>query len=223
MMQATSVQPPKTVRIIPATIDTKAAITQNYRQLRVAAYCRVSSTVSISGSSSNELYLDFLIQFLSTFRVEGFYSLFCGPVFEPLTWSCQATAPHSRLACAPRPCASPAAFSAACGRSGFRRGGTLGQSCPGRSDSCGGATGSLPASQRADGFPPSGSEGTVHFVAENIVGELGLDLTDALFGEVGLSRLCGPGHHVDVRALALVVKGGVPAEVTGRYLCGCVV
>lgn len=42
-MQAISVQPPKTVRIIPATIDTKAAITQNYRQLRVAAYCRVST------------------------------------------------------------------------------------------------------------------------------------------------------------------------------------
>ena len=42
-MQATSVQPPKTVRIIPATIDTKAAITQSYRQLRVAAYCRVST------------------------------------------------------------------------------------------------------------------------------------------------------------------------------------
>ena len=223
MMQATSVQPQKTVRIIPATIDTKAAITQSYRQLRVAAYCRVSSTVSISGSSSKESYLDFLIQFLSAFRPEGFYSLFCGPVFEPLTWSCQATAPHGRLACAPRPCASPAAFSAACGRSGFRRGGTLGRSCPGRSDSCGGATGSLPASQRADGFPPSGSEGTVHFVAENIVGELGLDLADALFGEVGLSRLCGPGHHVDVRVLALAVKGGVPAEVAGRYLRRCVV
>ena len=95
-------------------------------------------------------------------RPEGFYSLFCGPVFEPLTWSCQATAPHGRLACGPGPCASPAAFSAACGRSGFRRSGTLGRSCPGRSDSCGGATGSLPASQRADGFPPSGSEGTVH-------------------------------------------------------------
>ena len=43
MMQATSVQPPKAVRIIPATIDTKAAITQSYRQLRVAAYCRVST------------------------------------------------------------------------------------------------------------------------------------------------------------------------------------
>ena len=121
MMQATSVQPPKTVRIIPATIDTKAAITQNYRQLRVAAYCRVSSTVSISGSSSTEFYLDFLIQFLSTFRPEGFYSLFCGPVFEPLTWSCQATAPHGHPACGPGPCASPATFSAACGRSGYRR------------------------------------------------------------------------------------------------------
>ena len=43
MMQAASVQPQKTVRIIPATIDTKTAITQNYRQLRVAAYCRVST------------------------------------------------------------------------------------------------------------------------------------------------------------------------------------
>ena len=42
-MQATSVQPQKTVRIIPATIDTKAAIAQSYRQLRVAAYCRVST------------------------------------------------------------------------------------------------------------------------------------------------------------------------------------
>ena len=44
----------------------------------------------------------------------------------------------------------------------FRRGGTLGRSCPGRSGSCDGAAGSLPALQRADGFSPSGSEGTVH-------------------------------------------------------------
>ena len=57
-----------------------------------------------------------------------------------------------------------------------------------------------------------------HLVAENIVGELGLDLTDTFLGEVGLSRLCGPGHHVDVRVLALVVEGSVPAEVTGRDL-----
>ena len=54
-----------------------------------------------------------------------------------------------------------------------------------------------------------------HFVAEDIVGQLGLDLTDALFGKIGLSRLCGPGHHVDVRVLALVVEGSVPAEVVG--------
>ena len=57
-----------------------------------------------------------------------------------------------------------------------------------------------------------------HFVAENIVGELGLDLTDTFPGEIGLSRLCGPGHHVDVRMLALVVEGRIPTEVTGRYL-----
>ena len=57
-----------------------------------------------------------------------------------------------------------------------------------------------------------------HFVAEDIIGQLGLDLTDAFLGEVGLSRLCGPGHHVDVRVLALVVEGSVPAEVVGRDL-----
>ena len=57
-----------------------------------------------------------------------------------------------------------------------------------------------------------------HFVAENIVGEFGFDLTDTFLGEIGLSRLCGPGHHVDVWVLALVVEGCVPAEVTGRDL-----
>ena len=43
MSRTADVQPPKTVRVIPATIDPKAAITQSYRQLRVAAYCRVST------------------------------------------------------------------------------------------------------------------------------------------------------------------------------------
>ncbi len=43
MTQTATVQPQKNVRIIPATIDTKAAITQNYRQLQVAAYCQVST------------------------------------------------------------------------------------------------------------------------------------------------------------------------------------
>ena len=57
-----------------------------------------------------------------------------------------------------------------------------------------------------------------HFVAENIVGEFGFDLTDTFLGEIGLSLLCGPGHHVDVRVLALVVEGSIPSEVTGRYL-----
>lgn len=57
-----------------------------------------------------------------------------------------------------------------------------------------------------------------HFVAEDIIGQLGFDLTDAFPGEVGLARLGGPGHHVDVRMLALVVEGSIPSEVTGRYL-----
>ena len=57
-----------------------------------------------------------------------------------------------------------------------------------------------------------------HFVAEDIIGQLGLDLTDAFLGEVGLARLGGPGHHVDVRVLALIMESGVPAKVTGRYL-----
>ena len=57
-----------------------------------------------------------------------------------------------------------------------------------------------------------------HLVAEDIIGQLGLDLTDTFLGEVGLSRFGGPGHHVDVRVLALVVEGSVPAEVIGRDL-----
>lgn len=90
-----------------------------------------SSTVSISGSSSNELYLDFLIQFLSTFRPEGFYSLFCGAVSAPLTWSDRATAPHGRPACDPRSCAFLGASSAASGRSGYHWGATWERSYPG--------------------------------------------------------------------------------------------
>lgn len=43
MTQAAAVQAPKTVRVIPATIDMKAVIHETYRQLRVAAYCRVST------------------------------------------------------------------------------------------------------------------------------------------------------------------------------------
>ena len=54
-----------------------------------------------------------------------------------------------------------------------------------------------------------------HFVTEDIIGQLGLDLADAFLGEIGLSRFCGPCHHVDVRMLALVVESSVPSEVAG--------
>lgn len=42
-MPTTVTMPPKTVRYIPATIDPAAEIQKAYRQLRVAAYCRVST------------------------------------------------------------------------------------------------------------------------------------------------------------------------------------
>lgn len=51
---------------------------------------------------------------------------------------------------------------------------------------------------------------------------ISLDLTDALFEEIGLPGPGRPGHHVDVRVFALIVEGGVPAEVAGRYVhCRC--
>ena len=37
------IRPPKVVRIIPATINTQETIREKYRQLRVVAYCRVST------------------------------------------------------------------------------------------------------------------------------------------------------------------------------------
>lgn len=43
MTQAATIQAPKVVRVIPAAVDVKAAIHQSLRQLRVAAYCRVST------------------------------------------------------------------------------------------------------------------------------------------------------------------------------------
>ncbi len=42
-MPTTATMPPRTVRCIPATIDSVAEIQKAYRQLRVAAYCRVST------------------------------------------------------------------------------------------------------------------------------------------------------------------------------------
>ena len=43
MTRTATIRPQKKVHIIPAMIDTKAAITQNYRQRKVAAYDRVST------------------------------------------------------------------------------------------------------------------------------------------------------------------------------------
>lgn len=42
-MSETTVQPPRVVRVIPATIDVAKEIKEAYRQIRVAAYCRVST------------------------------------------------------------------------------------------------------------------------------------------------------------------------------------
>ena len=48
---------------------------------------------------------------------------------------------------------------------------------------------------------------------EDLIGERGLDLTDTIFGQVCLIRLCRPRHHVDVRMIALIVECRVPTEV----------
>ena len=42
-MQAVAEQPKKTVRIIPPTINLQVKTASQYRQLRVVAYCRVST------------------------------------------------------------------------------------------------------------------------------------------------------------------------------------
>ena len=43
METATATRPQRTVRQIPATVDTASQVKKNYRPLRVAAYCRVST------------------------------------------------------------------------------------------------------------------------------------------------------------------------------------
>ena len=53
---------------------------------------------------------------------------------------------------------------------------------------------------------------------EDLVGERGLDLPYPIFGQVCLIRLHRPRHHVDVRMVALIVEGRVPAEILRRYL-----
>lgn len=43
MIQVQEIQPPRVVRIIPPTIDIREQLRSEYRQIRVAAYCRVST------------------------------------------------------------------------------------------------------------------------------------------------------------------------------------
>ena len=38
-----SIRPPRVVRVIPPTINTQESIREKYKQLRVVAYCRVST------------------------------------------------------------------------------------------------------------------------------------------------------------------------------------
>ena len=51
------------------------------------------------------------------------------------------------------------------------------------------------------------------FLAENLVGQRGLDLPDAVLGKICLSRFHRPCHHVDVGMISLVMERSVPAEV----------
>ena len=44
-------------------------------------------------------------------------------------------------------------------------------------------------------------------------GEGGLDLPDAIFGEIALLGICGEDDHVDVHLLGLLMEGSVPAQV----------
>ena len=56
------------------------------------------------------------------------------------------------------------------------------------------------------------------FLAEDLIGQRGLDLPYPIFGQVRLIRLCRPRHHVDVRMIALVMEGGIPTEILRRDL-----
>ena len=55
------------------------------------------------------------------------------------------------------------------------------------------------------------------FLAEDLIGERGLDLADTVFGQVCLIRLCRPRHHVDMGMIPFVMEGGVPVKVLRRY------
>ena len=55
------------------------------------------------------------------------------------------------------------------------------------------------------------------FLTEDLIGERGLDLPYPIFGQIRLIGFHRPRHHVDVRMIALVMEGGVPAEILRRY------
>ena len=59
------------------------------------------------------------------------------------------------------------------------------------------------------------------FLAEYLVSQRGLDLPDAIFGEIRLIRFHRPRHHVDVGMIAFVVERCIPTEVLRRYLHRC--
>ena len=55
-------------------------------------------------------------------------------------------------------------------------------------------------------------------LAEDLVGQRGLDLADTVFGQVRLIRIHRPRHHVDVGMVSLIVEGRVPTEILRRDL-----
>lgn len=55
-----------------------------------------------------------------------------------------------------------------------------------------------------------------HLLLENIVGELGFDLPDAVLRQIRLIRFYRPCHHVHMGMVALIMEGCVPTEVLGR-------
>ena len=60
----------------------------------------------------------------------------------------------------------------------------------------------------------------VELALEDVVGQLGADGLDAVFGEVSALGVSRPDHHVNVGVVAFVMEGGVPAQVRGWYLHG---
>lgn len=119
----------------------------------------------LHGQHQKEFVRRIVFGFFSFFlptRRNGFSSMFCGSISEPLTWSCQSTAVLGHSACGPGRCASLEASSAVSGRSEYLQGWIGERNCPGISGSCDGVAGGLPASQREDCFLLDDPRGTEH-------------------------------------------------------------